>query len=165
MAGISPKKWAEVRAAYRRGEGSQRELAARFGIHASSIARRALKEHWEQERGVTQEAAQTKAAERDVESLASMLTKHRRLAKRILELAERKLEDAAAGKRNISVNALDQVSLVVARAIPVERLAAGVERVKPVKPVEVVDGDEIVFEIDAPDDEEAVPAAAPVKAP
>jgi hypothetical protein len=48
--------------------------------------------------------------------------------------------------------------------VPVERLAAGIERIKPVKPVEMADDDEIVFEIDAPPEEEAAPAA-PKKTP
>lgn len=155
------KSWAALKAAYRRGEGSIAELAPKFGIPASTAEKRCAREKWQVQRQEVGNRAEAKATERDVETLAAMLAKHRRVASRMLALALEELEKEAT-KSKRSANRIDALSRVATRAIPVERLAAGIERVKPVKPVELTDDDEIVFEVDAPQDEEA--PAAPAKA-
>ena len=173
MAKAHPKAtWAKLKAAYRRGEGSIADLAPKFGIPTATAATRCAKEKWVVERKEVAAKAQTLAVERDVESVAKMLGRHRGLAHRILRLVERKLEEAEAGPTEpppgaegagldifgepvdpASPNRLDVLSGVVARMIPAERLAAGIEPSKPVKPVELNDDAEVVFEIDAPPDE------------
>jgi transposase len=164
----SKKTWAKVRSAYRRGEGSYREIGEKFGVPEQTIRKRAAREKWGEQRNKVGAKAEQKAAERDVESLAAMLSKHRRLASLALDLAGLKLEAAAelaaksVGGDAVSADGLDVVTKVVARMVPVERLAAGIERIKPVKPVEMANDDEIVFEIDAPTDaEEAEPVLPP----
>src|SRR5690242_20030768 len=89
----SPAKWAEARAAYRRGEGSLRELAERFGLSASTLMKRAAREGWDDQRQHVGSEAEAKAVARDVESVAAMLGKHRRAAARIAELTLAKLEE------------------------------------------------------------------------
>lgn len=157
------KDWNEIRSAYRRGEGSLRELAKRFGVSASSVMKRAARDKWDAERQQTESKAQQKAAEKDVETLAAMLGKHRGLANLSLRLAELKLkkriEEAEQDPEAVSDGELDALTKVVARMVPVERLAAGIERIKPVKPVEMIEDDEIVFDVDLPDESEAAPAA------
>jgi hypothetical protein len=97
-----------------------------------------------------------------------MLGKHRGLANISLRLAElklrKRLEDAEKDPEAVSQGELDDLTKVVARMVPVERLAAGIERIKPVKPVEMIEDDEIVFDVDLPDESEAAPAPAPAKA-
>jgi hypothetical protein len=131
VARISPKKWAEMRAAYRRGEGSLRELATRFEVDRSTLERRSTKEGWEKERRQVAGAAQAKAAERDVESVAAMLGKHRAAAARVADLALTGIEKLAA-KGKLTQAALERYSLILARMAPMERLASGIERAKPV---------------------------------
>lgn len=121
------KDWNEVRSAYRKGEGSLRDLAQRFGISASAVMKRAAREGWEAERQRVESRAQEKATDRDVESLAAMLGKHRRIANRLLELAEKRLAEA-----KVTANMLDTVATVLQKAARQERLAAGIEPAKPV---------------------------------
>lgn len=163
MARTHPRKdWAALKAAYRRGEGSVAALAPKFGIAHSTAEKRCAREKWQVQRQDVSRKAEAKAVERDVETLAAMLGKHRGLANRLLELAAEEIErEAKKAKR--SVNRIDGLSRVVTRTVPVERLAAGIERIKPVKPVELTDDDEIVFEIDAPPEDDEAPAA-PAKA-
>ena len=168
----SPQAWGKLRAAYRRGEGTIAELGPRFGIPERTASKRCTAEGWVVERAAVGQQAETRARERDVESVAKMLGRHRDLANRLLRLVEKKLEEAEAGPETpapeidgagvdlfgnpvdpSSPNRLDVLSGVVARMIPVERLAAGIEPSKPVKPVELNDDAEVVFEIDAPPDE------------
>jgi hypothetical protein len=159
----SRKDWAALKAAYRRGEGSIAELAPRFRIAKSTAEKRCSREKWQVQRQEVGKKAETKAVERDVESVAAMLGKHRGLANLSLRLAGLRLakleELAEKDPEAVSGGVLDGLTKVVARMVPVERLAAGIERIKPVKPVELSDDDEIVFEVDAPDEEEAAPAA------
>lgn len=162
------KDWAALKAAYRRGEGSIRELGPKFGIPKSTAEKRCATEKWQVERQEVRQKAETKAVERDVESLAAMLSKHRRVAALSLSLAAGKLakmaELAALNPEAVDGDGLDAFTKVVARMVPVERLAAGIERIRPVKPVEVADDEEILFEIDGPDEDEATSPPAPKKA-
>jgi hypothetical protein len=133
MARAHPRKaWAALKAAYRRGEGSLRDLALEHGIPDSTVMKRAAREKWEAERQQVSSAAEARAVERDVESVAQMLAKHRRVAARIAELVEKQIEAEARGGK-ISANKLDVLSGVLARMAPVERLAAGLEQSKPVQ--------------------------------
>jgi CRP-like cAMP-binding protein len=127
----APRDWAALRAAYRRGEGSLRELAKEHGIPASTVLKRAAAEKWEEQRTQVGITAEARAVERDVESVAAMLSKHRRFANRLLELAEKRLEEAVSG-RKVSANLLQTLSDVLARTARQERLAAGIEPEKPV---------------------------------
>jgi transposase len=155
-----PAKWAEAKAAYRCGEGSLRELAERFGLSPSTLMKRAASEHWEDQRKQVGSKAEARAVEKDVESVAEMLSKHRRAAARIAELTLAKLEEAALEDEGITASTLDTLSLVLARMAPMERLAAGIDRAKPAAVLDEGDGDEVVCEIDAPD-EDAAAAAKP----
>jgi transposase len=162
----SKVEWGQARAAYVRGEGPLREIAKRFKLSASAVMKRAAKEKWEADRAQAMSKARAKADESAVESLAAMLAKHRRIAALGLKLAVTRLEKEAelqeASDGHVDSETVDVLTKVVARLVPVERLAAGIERIKPVKPVEMADDDEIVFEIDAPTDaEEAAPALPP----
>lgn len=146
MARISRAKWAEERARYRRGEASLREIAKDLGVALSTVSRRATKERWSEERARTADAAQTRAAEKDVESLASMLSKHRRIANRLLAMVEKRLDDAVADGK-VSANLIDTMAQVLGRAARQERLAAGIEPAKPVTPSQQAgQGTEIVIE-------------------
>ena len=42
----SPAMWRKVRTAYTRGEGSAKQLAARFGVSFAAVNRRACRERW-----------------------------------------------------------------------------------------------------------------------
>lgn len=128
----SSAQWAKVRAAYRRGEGSYRELSEKFGIPEQTIRKRAAREKWVKQRNETGARAEQQAREKDVESLAAMLAKHRRLANRLLQLAEKRIEQAAASKKGVSAGMLDTMAQVLSRAARQERLAAGIEPAKPV---------------------------------
>jgi transposase-like protein len=164
------KDWAALKAAYRRGEGSVAKLARKHGIAKSTAEKRCAREKWQVERQEVGRRAEAKAVERDVESVATMLGKHRGLANLALRLAARRLEQldelSAKDAKAVSAEALDDLTKIVARMVPVERLAAGIERIKPVKPVEMADDDEIVFEVDAPpeNEQQEAPAIAPAKA-
>lgn len=133
MARAHPRKdWAALKAAYRRGEGSYRALGERFGIPEQTIRKRAAREKWTVERNQVAAEAERRATEKDVESVAQMLQKHRRVAARIAELVEKQIEAEARGGK-ISANKLDVLSGVLARMAPVERLAAGLEQSRPVQ--------------------------------
>lgn len=141
MARAHPKAtWAKLKAAYRRGEGSIAELAPKFGIPAATAATRCAKEKWVVERKEVAERAQTAAVERDVESVAAMLAKHRRFANRLLELSMAKVDDAAADGGRVSASLLDTMAAVLTRAARQERLAAGIEPAKPVMAFEAAGG-------------------------
>lgn len=168
MAHVHSKAtWAKLRAAYRRGEGSIAELGPKFGIPKSTAEKRCVREKWQTERQEVGQKAAAKAVERDVESVAAMLGKHRGLANLSLRLAALRLEkieeSAAVDPFAIYGEDLDDLTKVVARMVPVERLAAGIDRIKPVKPVEMADNDEIVFEIDAPQEGDGETEPAPPK--
>lgn len=157
------KQWAALRAAYRRGEGAVRDLAPKFGIGASTAEKRCAREKWRVQREETIAAGEETARRRDVESVADMLGKHRRLANTVLDLMAKELEVAVAAGR-ISADRLNDLSVILARTTPVERLAAGLERIKPANPMGLdVGEDEVVFEVDAPEPEEAAAPPAPVK--
>lgn len=172
MARAAPRtrpkaEWAKLKSAYCRGEGSIADLAVRFDIPERTAAKRCTAEGWRAVRAEVGQKAESRAREKDVESVAKMLGRHRGLANRLLRLVEQKLDEGEqagpsliVGEDGLSLeplspNRLDVLSSVVARLIPVERLAAGIEPAKPVKPVELSDDAEIVFEIDAPPDDEA----------
>ncbi len=133
MAKAHPKAtWAKLKAAYRRGEGSIADLAPKFGIPAATAATRCAREKWVVERKEVATKAQERAAERDTESLAAMLAKHRRFASRLVELSMARVEEAAADGGRVSANLLDTMAAVLTRAARQERLAAGIEPAKPV---------------------------------
>jgi hypothetical protein len=166
MARKTPQEWAEIRAAYRRGEGSLRELAERHQVPFDTLKKRAAKESWAEERHQVGTEAATRAIEGDIESVAAMLAKHRRAAARFTELALQRLEDLAKdvddeGRSALTTAQLDALSGVVARMVPVERLAAGVERIKPVVGLDAEDDVDVVFEIDAPEAEPELEDDAP----
>jgi hypothetical protein len=132
VARIHPRKdWAALKAAYRRGEGSIAQLAPKFGIAKSTAEKRCAKERWQVDRQEVGKEAEGKAREADVESLAAMLSKHRRLASRILELGAQRIEKAVQEEK-VSANMLERMAGVLARAARQERLAAGIEPAKPV---------------------------------
>jgi hypothetical protein len=155
-----PKKKAEVRAAYVKGEGSLRELAKKFRVGWTTITRWAAEGAWVEARQRTLEAAQTKADERAVESVAAMLARHRDVAATGLQAAADMLRQRIA-EGDLTPSALDTLTGVLARMVPVERLAAGIERHKPAAVLPDSDGDVVEVEIDAPDDEGAEPVAPP----
>jgi microcystin degradation protein MlrC len=128
----SRKDWAALKAAYRRGEGTIAVLGPRFGIPKSTAEKRCAREKWQVERQVVGQMAEAKAREQDVESIATMLARHRRLANRLLVLAERRLEEVAARSSGASADQLDTLSKVLGKAARQERLAAGIEPAKPV---------------------------------
>jgi hypothetical protein len=164
----APKVWASLKAAYRRGEGTYAELGKKFGVPEQTIRKRAAREKWTVQRNKVAAQAERKAIERDVESVAAMLGKHRGLANLSLHLVELRLaklaERAATDPESVGAETLDNLTKVVSRMVTVERLAAGIERIKPVMPVEMADDAEIVFEIDAPPDDEETAPGAPAKA-
>jgi hypothetical protein len=159
------KDWSALKSAYRRGEGSIAELAPKFGIAKSTAEKRCASEKWQVDRQDVRKRAEAKAVERDVESLAGMLARHKAMANLGLRLAHGKLQALAVlveqNPLAVSEEVVDDLTKVIARMVPVERLAAGIDRIKPVKPVETADDDEIAFDIDLPpdDDEEAAPSA------
>lgn len=172
------KDWAALKAAYRRGEGSIAQLAPRFRIAKSTAEKRCAREKWQVERQEVGKKADEKARERDVESLAAMLARHREVANLAVRLSLERmkrvsLEDQVAqeaadipGLDTLGPSPLEELEVltkVVARMVPVERLAAGIDRIKPVKPVELTDDDEVSFDVDLPPEEEAAPSA-PAKA-
>jgi hypothetical protein len=128
----SRKDWAALKAAYRRGEGSLEKLAARFGFSLSSVEKRSAREKWSVQRKIVGQKAEKKARERDVESVAAMLGKHRRFASRLLQLANKRLDEGEASGRGVSGSALDKLAQVFVRAARQERLAAGIEPARPV---------------------------------
>jgi transposase len=161
----TPQLKAEVRAAYIAGEGGLRELAKRFRLSERTLARWSEEDGWVADRQRIASAGSALADARAVESVAQMLEKHRRSAARIGELTLAKLEREALAEKGISSNALERLSLVLARMAPMERLAAGLDRAKPALGVLDDDGTgEVVCEIDPPDEEAEEPAAAPAAA-
>jgi hypothetical protein len=140
MARAHPKaSWAKLKSAYRRGEGSIADLAPKFGIAVATATTRCAREKWVQGRQEVDRRAQEAAVEKDVESLAAMLAKHRRFANRLLELGTRRLDEAEADRR-ISANLIDTMAAVLTRAARQERLAAGIEPAKPVMAFEAAGG-------------------------
>lgn len=158
------KAWAQLRAAYRRGEGSLPELAPKFGIAEQTARKRCAKEQWRVQRNEVGAKAERKAVRRDVESVAAMLRKHRRAAARFSELALRKLNEAVR-KRELSASGLDALSKVLGRMVPVERLSAGIERHKPASGIldEAEESGEVEIIWPPVQPAGAAPAAAPAK--
>lgn len=128
----SKQTWAKVRAAYRRGEGSYRELGEKFGVPEQTIRKRAAREKWTVERNEVATEAEQRAVERDVETVAQMLLKHRRAAALSVGLVVKELERASAAG-GMAASRLDVLTRSLARMAPVERLAAGLEQSKPVQ--------------------------------
>lgn len=162
------QEWAKVRAEYRKGKGSLRELARKHGIPVSTVLKRAAAEGWASERERVGIESQARAVARDTDSLAAMLSRHKAAANLGIALAVARLQQiaevAAKTPDVVSEAEVDGLTKVVARMVPVERLAAGIDRIKPVKPVEMADDDEIAFDVDLPSEaEEAAPPAAPMK--
>lgn len=165
MARAHPRKaWAALKAAYRRGEGSYRELGERFGIPEQTIRKRAAREKWTVERNEVAAAAEQRAVERDTESLAAMLQKHRGFANRLLALSMKRVDQAVA-EGKVSANLIDTMAGVLARVARQERLAAGIEPAKPVMAFETAGAGAVLRVVRKRNP--AVPemsAAAPVKA-
>lgn len=132
MAKAHPKAtWAKLKAAYRRGEGSIADLAPKFGIPKSTAEKRAAREQWQIDRQEVGKAAEARAVERDTETLAAMLARHRSFANKLLRLGIARVEDAEADGK-VSANLLDTMAGLLATAARQERLAAGIEPAKPV---------------------------------
>lgn len=123
--------WAKLKSAYRKGEGTYPQLSERFGVPEQTIRKRAAKEKWVQERNETGAEAERRAREKDTETLATMLARHRAIANKILKLGLAKIEDAEADG-HVSANMLDTMAGILATAARQERLAAGIEPAKPV---------------------------------
>lgn len=127
----SPQAWGKLKAAYRRGEGAVADLAPRFGISPGTALNRCAREKWVVQREAVVKEAATRAIEKDTETLATMLARHRSFANKLLRLGIERVEDAEADGK-VSANLLDTMAGLLATAARQERLAAGIEPAKPV---------------------------------
>lgn len=122
----APKIWAEIRSAYRKGEGSLRDLAERFGVAQSSIERRAIEEGWVEQREEVQKRAETKAKEIEANSIAAMIAGHRLKAAHGLDRVSELLSD-----ERLTATQLAALMQALQTGIRAERLSAGIDPDRP----------------------------------
>ncbi len=133
-------KWTAVRAAYVAGEGSLRQLARRFTLRPASVMERSASEGWPAERARVQAAALQAAAQATAASLSETLARHRHLAGELLVEVEARLRHAG----ELETRDLLALARTLDTAVPIERLAIGIETAKPAPPEVPVEAEVIV---------------------
>ena len=92
MIPIGKTDWNAIRTEYIGGNGSQRELAEKYGVSEAYLVKKANKEHWKQARDETIRKGIEKGQQKAAEAIADNATTAARIRAKLLAKLEKEID-------------------------------------------------------------------------